>query len=141
MDIQKHIKILGIVMAIFSLLGLMFVDYGQNAVQQIIIYGLITAINLLIIYLFIKGKNWARIFVIIGAILNLPVFFVMFFSKLGFLRTSFQCIDTLFSVYLLFYLSKASVISFFKPTYSALAKPRKALRIILISSVIAILLI
>ena len=142
MDIQRRLKILGIIMAVFNLSSLMFIDLSKNITAQLVLYVPIILFVFFVIYSFVKGKNWARICVIIGAVLNLLFFFGLFFKDEGILKKSVEAIETLFSIYLLLYLGKESVVNFFKPVNAgAPVKPRKVLKILITIGIIGMLLI
>ena len=61
MDIQRRLKTLGIIMAVFNLSSLMFIDLSKNITAQLVLYVPIILFVFFVIYSFVKGKNWARI--------------------------------------------------------------------------------
>ena len=69
MDMQPRIKTLSLLMCLFNMASFLFIDYTKEIMPQMFFYVPIILITFLIIYFFYKGRNWARILIIIGPFL------------------------------------------------------------------------
>lgn len=114
MDMQPRIKTLSLLMCLFNMASFLFIDYTKEIMPQMFFYVPIILITFLIIYFFYKGRNWARILIIIGSIFNLVFLLGAIVMYAGFFRRTLTVLDGAFSVYLLLFLNKETTKAFFK---------------------------
>lgn len=116
MNIQFRIKMLSLFMCLFNMAGFLFIDFTKEIMAQMFFYVPIIVITFLVIYFFYRGKDWARILIIIGSIFNLVFLLGAIVMYAGFFRRTVTVLDGVFSIYLLLFLNKETTKSFFKNT-------------------------
>jgi len=113
MNAKSRIKIITILLCIFNISALAFIDYSKNIRSQLVLYLLFVILGFIIFFYFYKGKNWARIVIIIGAVLNLLSFLGSLFIFRGILRLFILICETAFSLYLIIILNKETMKTYF----------------------------
>lgn len=113
MSIRLRIRILTGLMIFFNLSLFLAIDYRENVLPQLVLYFPIVFLVFLLLYFFDKGRNWARILVLIGAVLNLVFFIPSLFQ--GAFQALLALLEAPLSVYLLFFLNQNAAKAFFQP--------------------------
>ncbi len=124
MPIQTRIKVLSMLMCLSNIATLVFIDFGKDILPQAVFYAPFIIGTFAVIYYFYKGRNWARILIIIGAILNLLFLLGTVVMYAGFIRKIIAILDGAFSVYLLLFLNKETTKAFFKNINNILPQRR-----------------
>ena len=101
-----------ILMAICNPLGFFFLDPSAGRMQaQLVLTALIVAVSYVVLWFYWKGKNWARIFVLITsgiALLNL-----LAVPSMKWYAQVVVLLEAALGVYLLVWLNRAQVRAFF----------------------------
>ena len=127
MDMQSRIKTLSLLMCLFNMVSILFIDFTKEIMPQMLFYVPIILSVFLIIYFFYRRKNWARILIIIGSIFNLVFLLGVIVMYAGFFRRTITVLDGVFSVYLLLFLNKETTKAFFKNAIDmSLPKPKRS---------------
>ena len=123
---EQKIKILTLLMVISALGNLVYVNFQEPLLPQLFFLGPILLLSFLVIYFFYHRRNWARILVLIGAVLGILSFLAIFTAP-GLFHAVFYLYDGVLSVYLLICLNQTEVRAFFKrsQTVGATQKPQK----------------
>jgi len=117
MKMKAKIKLLTLLMGISNLLTFASIDYKQPIGGQLLIFIPIVFAMFVILYFFYKGKNWARILVIIGSVLTLLLFLTIFNSK-NIIETFDYIYSGILSLYLLIFLNTVAAKEYFKKPVS-----------------------
>jgi hypothetical protein len=113
MDVRSRLKIIVILMSISNLLTFAFLNYNQPLVSQLVIYVPIVLFVFFVLYHLMQGRSWARMLVLIGAVLGLLNFFLLGVWESAVLK-AILVLDGVFSLYVLVALNKRDVKEYFK---------------------------
>lgn len=100
-------------MCIMNIAGFVFVDPRVAPVEiQYAIFGVIIAFTYLVLWYYWKGKNWARILVLLSGIVAILNLFA--FSSENFWAGALIIIEAIFGIFMLWWLNLQSVKTYFK---------------------------
>lgn len=127
--LESRIKITALLMCLFNVASLLFIDYKKEIIPQIAIYLPIIILVFIIAYCFYKGRNWARVLIIIGSVFNLIFLLGAIVMYAGIIRKVIIISEGIFSVYLLLFLNKEATKAYFirKDNASIATKPKFSL--------------
>jgi len=112
MSNEKQLNLVIGLMCLFNLAGFLLFRSGDSFTNILIIFFVV--LGFVILYFFYRRKNWARILMLIGAVLHLTNFAFIFFQHGIFLNT-ILFLEGLLAVYLLIFLNRPSVKELFRP--------------------------
>jgi hypothetical protein len=102
-----------ILMSITNAMGWMIIDWSKPHAGLIFIAITITiAINYLVIWFYWKGKNWARILVLLTCLLCL--FNLLQWNRIGFAERVMVGSEAVLAIFLLYWLNTKDVRAFFR---------------------------
>lgn len=102
-----------IAMCIMNIAGFIFVDPRVAPVTiQYAVFSLIMAITYLVLWYYWKGKNWARMLVLITGIVAILNLFSI--SSVSLLAAALIVIETIFGIFMLWWLNTRNVKAYFK---------------------------
>ncbi|MGZ4999951.1 MAG: hypothetical protein ACXV7F_06590 [Methylomonas sp.] len=102
-----------VAMCVMNIAGFVFVDSKIAPVEiQYAIFSVIIAVTYLVLWYYWKGKNWARLLVLLTAIVAILNLFALSSSTL--LSGALIIIEAIFGIFMLWWLNTQSVKAYFK---------------------------
>jgi hypothetical protein len=102
-----------IAMCVMNVAGFIFVDPRLGSVEiQYAVFSFIMAVTYLILWYYWKGKNWARILVLMTGLMAVLNLFSL--SSLSTFAGTLVIIEAIFAVFMLWWLNTQSVKAYFK---------------------------
>lgn len=101
-----------VAMSITNAMGWAIIDWTKpNAWITFIVFTIFIAIGYIVIWFYWKGKNWARILVLLGCVLSLSNLF--YWSRTGLIERAMIVLEVLLGIFLLYWLNTQKVKAFF----------------------------
>jgi hypothetical protein len=111
-----------ILMSIPNAMGWLIVDWSKsNAATAFALFTIVILVGYLVIWFYWKGRNWARILVLLTSLLCL--YNLRFFFRAGFTERLMIGAEALLAVFLLFWLNTRDVRLFFHASKHTQAPP------------------
>ena len=102
-----------VVMAVTNAMGWLIVDWSKpHAATTFVLFTIFILVGYLVIWFYWKGRNWARILVLLTSLLCL--YNLRFIFRAGFTERIMVGVEAVLAVFLLFWLNSGSVKSFFR---------------------------
>ena len=124
MNIQSRIRMLSVLMCLFNIASLLYIDFAKEILPQVLFYSPFIIGTFIVIYYFSNGRNWARILVIIGSVFNVLFLLGTIAMYAGLIRKTVTVLDGAFAIYLLLFLNKETTKAFFKNTVAVSPQPK-----------------
>lgn len=100
-------------MCIMNIAGFIFVDSRVAPVElQYAIFSVIIAVTYLVLWYFWKGKNWARVLVLLAGVVAVLNLFALSSSSVW--ADALIVIEAIFGIFMLWWLNTKSVKTYFK---------------------------
>jgi Tol biopolymer transport system component len=115
MNVRTRIKLFAVLLGISNVTTLVLIDFTQSLRSQLVVYTPVVLCMFVVIFFFYRGKNWARLLVLIGAVIGLMGFALVFFGKDTPGRVLYAY-DGALSLLLLWQLNRAELREYFKPS-------------------------
>jgi hypothetical protein len=111
----KGLRETTIAMCVMNIAGFVFVDPRTGLViEQCAVFSVIMAITYIVLWNYWKGKNWARILVLItGIVAIINLFSLGFFES--FFANALIIIEAIFGIFMLWWLNTKNIKTYFKP--------------------------
>ena len=109
----KGIAETSILMSIMNAMGWAIIDWSKpNAAATFVVFTVLIVIGYFVIWFYWKGKNWARILVLLGSLLS--IYNVRYFARSGITERVMIGAEAVLGLFLLFWLNIHSVKTFFR---------------------------
>jgi hypothetical protein len=117
MDRPKGISVTALLMSVCNAMGWFIVDWAKpHAGLTFSIFTLLIAVGYVFVWFYWKGRNWARIAVLLTSVLG--VYNLRYFSPGNPVRTVMVVSEALLSIFLLWWLNTRPVRAYFRQRLS-----------------------
>lgn len=136
MNIRSKINLVSFFVLLLVLGNFLQIDFKKPLLFQFAIVVSIVLIQLLILYFFYQGRNWARVLIIIGSILTLVFGIFPALNQPNIFFKLIYFLEWLFALYLVIFLNSKEAKEFFKPNLIAQENKSLSSKVLLISFII-----